>query len=129
MRGFIQNRSAAPETAFGDTIQVTMAQYHHRARPWSVELLDEMDLEKSMEIYRQRFADAGDFTFFFVGNFTLEGIENLVQTYLGGLPSSGRQENWKDVGIEAPQGVIEKTLYRGIEPKSQSRLIFTGPFA
>ena len=129
MRGFIQNRSAAPETAFGDTIQVTMAQYHHRARPWSVELLDEMDLEKSMEIYRQRFADAGDFTFFFVGNFTLEGIENLVQTYLGGLPSSGRQENWKDVGIEAPRGVIEKTLYRGIEPKSQSRLIFTGPFA
>ena len=129
MRGFIQNRSAAPETAFGDTIQVTMAQYHHRARPWSIELLDEMDLEKSMEIYRQRFADAGDFTFFFVGNFTLEGIESLVQTYLGGLPSSGRQENWKDVGIEAPRGVIEKTLNRGIEPKSQSRLIFTGPFA
>ena len=129
MRGFIQNRSAAPETAFDDTIEVTMAQYHHRARPWSVELLDEMDLEKSMEIYRQRFADAGDFTFFFVGNFTLEGIENLVQTYLGGLPSSGRQENWKDVGIEAPRGVIEKTLYRGIEPKSQSRLVFTGPFA
>ena len=129
MRGFIQNRSAAPETAFGDTIQVTMAQYHHRARPWSVELLDEMDLEKSMEIYRQRFADAGDFTFFFVGNFTLEGIESLVQTYLGGLPSSGRQENWKDVGIEAPRGVIEKTLYRGIEPKSQSHLVFTGPFA
>jgi zinc protease len=128
MKGFIQNRSAAPETAFSDTIQVTMAQYHHRARPWSTELLDEMDLETSMAIYRERFADAGDFTFFFVGNFTLEGIEPLVRTYLGGLPSSGRQENWKDVGIEAPQGVIEKTVYRGIEPKSRSSLIFTGPF-
>ena len=128
MKGFIQNRSAAPGAAFADTIQVTMAQYHFRARPWSTALLDEMDLETSMAVYQERFADAGDFTFFFVGNFTLEGIEPLVRTYLGGLPSSGRQENWKDVGIEAPQGVVEKRVYRGIEPRSQSQLIFTGPF-
>ncbi len=128
VKGFIQNRSAAPGAAFVDTIQVTMAQYHFRARPWSTALLDEMDLETSMAVYQERFADAGDFTFFFVGNFTLEGIEPLVRTYLGGLPSSGRQENWKDVGIEAPQGVVEKRVYRGIEPRSQSQLIFTGPF-
>ena len=128
IKGSIQNRSARPETAFGDTIQVTMAQYHHRARPWSLELLDEMDLATSMAVYRDRFADASDFSFFFVGNFTLEEMEPLVRTYLGGLPSSGRQETWKDVGIEGPKGVVEKTVYRGIEPKSQSRLIFTGPF-
>ena len=128
MRGFIENRDLRPETAFSDTIQVTMAQYHYRERPISMELLAEMDLSKSMAIYRDRFADAGDFIFFFVGNFTLEGIEPLVRTYLGGLPSTGREETWRDVGIEAPKGVVEKTVFRGIEPKSTTSLIFTGPF-
>ena len=105
-----------------------MAQHHHRARPWSMEIIDEMDLGKSMAFYRDRFADAGDFTFFFVGNFTPEGLEPLIRTYLGGLPSTGRGETWRDVGIEAPIGVIEKTVRRGIEPKSETTIVFTGAF-
>ena len=129
MKGSIQNRSAHPETAFGDTIAVTMAQYHHRARPWSLELLNEMDLATSLSVYQDRFADASDFSFFFVGNFTLEAMEPLVRTYLGGLPTTGRAETWRDVGMEAPEGAVAKAVYRGMEPKSQSQMIFTGPFA
>ena len=128
MRGYIENRSASPQAVFGDTVRVTMAQYHHRARPWSVDLIDEMDLDKSMSIYRERFADVGDFTFFFVGNFTLDEMEPLVRTYIGGLPAGDRRETWRDVGIDAPNGIIEKTVRRGLEPKSRSRLFFNGPF-
>ncbi len=128
MRGFLENRSARPETAFNDTLQVTLAQYHHRARPWSEALLNEMDLGRSFEIYRSRFADASDFTFFFVGNFEPAQIKPLVQTYLGGLPALRRGETWRDVGIDPPKGVIEKTVRRGQEPKSLIRIIFTGPF-
>lgn len=127
-RGFIENRSARPETAFGDTVQVTMAQYHHRARPWSPDLLEEMDLVTSARVYGERFADAGDFTFAFVGNFALEGIEPLVRTYLGGLPATGRQETWRDVGMDPPMGLVEKVVRRGIDPKSRTQLVFTGPF-
>ena len=127
MRGFIANRGARPESAFYDTIQVTMAQYHHRSRPWALELIDEMDLDTSVAIYRDRFADVGDFSFFFVGNFTLEEMKPLVRTYLGGLPTSGREEAWRDVGEESPKGVVEKTVRRGIEPKSLSHIVFTGP--
>jgi zinc protease len=128
MRGFIENRSARPETAFSDTVQVTMAQYHHRARPWSLELIDEMDLLTSMAVYRNRFADMDDFSFYFVGNFTLDQIEPLVRTYLGGLPASERIENWRDVGVRPPRGIIEKTVRRGIEPKSLTSLAFAGPY-
>ena len=128
MRGFVENRGAKPESVFGDTVQVTMAQYHHRARPWSVDLIEEMDLDTSMSIYRDRFADAGDFTFFFVGNFTLEKIEPLVRAYLGGLPATGRTETWRNVGIERPIGVVEKTVHRGLEPKARTQMFFTGPF-
>ena len=127
MRGFIENRSARPETAFGDTVQVTLAQYHHRARPWSLDLVDEMDLHTSMAVYRDRFSDMGDFIFYFVGSFALEELEPLVRTYLGALPATGRRESWRDVGERAPRGVIEKTVRRGIEPKGRTLLSFTGP--
>ena len=128
IRGSLENRSASPGAAFGDTIQVTMSQHHHRARVWSEALLDEMNLERSFEIYRDRFADASDFTFFFVGNIDMEGIRGLVKTYLGGLPATRRNETWRDVGIRPPRGVIEKTVHKGLEPKSSNRIVFTGPF-
>ncbi len=128
MKGFIENRSADPESAFYDTLMVTMAQYHPRVRPWSEELLDEMNMEKSFKFYNDRFADASDFIFFIVGSFTVDEIKPLVTTYLGNLPSINRKETWKDTGITPPQGVIKKEVRKGIEPKSRVSMYFTGPF-
>ncbi|MGD2216039.1 MAG: insulinase family protein [Gemmatimonadales bacterium] len=128
MQAFLANRNADPGSAFYDTLNVTLTQHHFRSRPPTLELYEEMDLDVSYEFYRERFADAGDFLFVFVGNFDLEELKPLIQTYLGGLPSSGREETWRDEGIRYPSGVIEKTVYKGIEPKSQTRIIFTGPF-
>ncbi len=128
MKGYIENRSADPETALNDTITVTMADYNPRVRPWTLELLDEMNLDISYTIYKDRFADSSDFTFFFVGNFETEKLKPFVQTYLGNLPSLRRNETWKDTGIEAPEGVIKKAVYKGLEEKSQVQIIFTGPF-
>ena len=127
MKGFIENRSADPETAFYDTIMVTMAQYHPRKKPWSFELLDEIDPETTFSFYQDRFTDASDFTFLFVGNFEPEKIKPLVTTYLGGLPSIQRKETWKDIGVTPPEGIIKKTVYRGIEQKSKVRITFSGP--
>jgi len=128
MKGFLANRKVSPEVAYSDTIRVTMGQYHHRRRPWKEEMFREMDLNRSIEIYKDRFKDASDFTFVFVGNFEIEKITPLIQTYLGSLPSILRQEKWRDVGVEFPTGVISKTVEKGIEQKSRVRLIFTGPF-
>jgi zinc protease len=128
VQGFLANRSASPQSAFSDTIQVTMAQGHFRARPVSAELFDEVDLDASFDFYRDRFADASDFTFVFVGTFSLDSIRPLVRTYLGGLPSIDREETWRDVGIDPPEGVIRKAVRKGVEPQSQTQIIFTGPF-
>lgn len=128
IKAYLANRSSSPEAAFGDTIQVTLAQNHYRARPISSAYFDEMDLNKSFAFYRDRFADASDFTFVFVGNFTEEQIKPLIETYLGGLPSVERVEKWRDVGIRAPEGVIKKSVKKGTEPKSSTRIVFTGPF-
>ena len=128
LKGVLENASASPEGAFRGTIQVTMAQYHPRAQPLSAARLDEMDLQRSLEIYRDRFGDASDFTFFFVGNLEPEQIKPLVRTYLGGLPSTRRTETWKDAGIRSPRGVIKKTVRSGVESKGLTQIVFTGRF-
>jgi zinc protease len=124
----LANRDANPQAAFNDTLSVTLAQHHFRARPSTTELYEELDLDASYDFYRDRFADAGDFFFVFVGNFEPDGLMPLIQTYIGGLPSTGREETWRDQGIRYPTGVIQKTVFKGIEAKSQTRIVFTGPF-
>ncbi len=124
----LQNRNARPEAAYDDTIQVTMARHHFRRRPFSIPMVSELNLMKSLRIYRDRFADASAFTFTFVGSFKVEDLEPLLTTYVASLPSLRRNEAWRDVGIRPPAGLIEKTVRRGIEQKSQVRLVFTGPF-
>ncbi len=126
--GFIANKAGDPRAAFQDTIGVTMAQYHPRRRPMSTAILEEINLERSYAIYRERFADAGDFTFVFVGNLDLASARPLIEKYIGALPAAGRQEEARDIGLRYPQGTITKTLRKGVEPQSQVQLIFSGPF-
>jgi len=88
-----------------------------------------MDLQKSFAFYKDRFADASDFTFVFAGSFDLATMKPLVELYLASLPSLQRRETWKDVGITPPRGIVEKTVTKGIEPKSHADIVFTGPFS
>lgn len=129
MQSYFANYKASPEKAFQDTIQVVFNNYNIRRRPMNSELLDEIDFNKAYNIYKDRFTDASDFTFFFVGKFDKEKIKPLIEKYLGSLPAVNRKESWKDIGINYPQGVIEKTVYKGIEPKSFVQIIFNSPFS
>jgi zinc protease len=90
--------------------------------------VDEWNLDKSLAFYKDRFADASDFTFVFVGSFDLETMKPLVERYLGALPSIHRKESWKDVGVRTPAGIVEKKVEKGVEPKSEAAIVFSGPF-
>jgi zinc protease len=128
MKGLLANRQAMPDTVFEELVESTMAQNHLRARPMSPEVIAEMNLDKSFAFYNDRFGDAGDFTFVFVGNIDLEAFKPLVTRYLASLPATNRRDVWRDVGITLPKGVITKTLTMGIEHKSRVRIVFSGPF-
>jgi len=126
MRAFLENRDSQPNTAFSDEWSRRLFGNHPRRQPFTTETLDRIDLDRAMEIYRERFADAGDFTFVIVGNFVPEEIKPLVLTYLGGLPSTGREESWRDLNIERAQGITYFEVHKGLEPKSRVRLTFLG---
>ena len=127
-RQALANRDANPVTAWSDTYRRLMTRDHPRTRPMTVDRLDEVDLRESLEFYEDRFADASDFTFVFVGALDVGVLRPLVERYLGGLPSIGRTEIWRDVGVRAPDGVLQETVYRGLEPQSQTVITFNGPF-
>jgi zinc protease len=124
----LANQKVTPEFAFAETLTSTLSQNHLRRRLTTVDTIDQWNLEKSFAFYKDRFADASDFTFFFVGSFNLETMKPLVERYLGSLPSIHRKETWKDVGVRPPKGIIEKRVEKGIEPKSQTAIVFSGPF-
>ena len=126
-RAFMSNRSASPEANFFDTVSVTMASGSRRARPINAEALNEVKPDRAYQIFKERFSNASDFTFVFVGAVDLATLKPLAEQYIGSLPA-GRKEMWKDAGIKPPTGVIEKVVHKGTEPKSISQVIFTGPF-
>jgi zinc protease len=124
----LANRQALPEAAFEDALNAAVTQNHLRARPMSADLVAQMNLEKSLAFYKDRFADASDFTFVLVGSFDLPTIKPLVERYLSSLPALHRKEAGRDVGIRPPQGVVDRQVTKGSTPKSQVGVVFTGPF-
>ena len=124
----LANRAASPSAAFADTLDLTLAQHHFRAKPPSAQDMEFVRLHHALSIYRQRFADASNFTFVFVGTIDTTKLKPLVEQYLASLPSTHAGEKWKDVGMSYPTGVITREVKRGIEPKAQTAIVFTGPF-
>jgi len=125
---FMANQMVVPEFAFFDALNSTRYQNHLRRRIPTLATVDEWNLDKSFAFYKDRFADASDFRFVFVGSFEPALLKPFVERYLASLPSLRRKETWRDVGVKTPDGIVEKRVEKGIEPKSQTAIVFSGPF-
>lgn len=123
-----QQKTLTPEKVYGDSLNAILSNYAPRNLPMTSARIEKIDANRAFQIYKERFADASDFTFFFVGNFKNEEIKPLLEKYLGALPSTKRKETYKDLGIRSPKGKIEKTVYKGTEPKARVTLVWAGDF-
>ena len=124
---FVKNRDLNPQRVFFDKLGVFFNSDHPRRQPMTVELLEEVKLDAAFDFYKDRFADAGDFTFVFVGNVDLAKLKELSATYLASLPTTGRKEKWKDVGVKHPRGVKKLDVTKGQDPKSFVMIRYHGP--
>jgi zinc protease len=124
----LSNKGNGPAQAFMDTVTSVLGNYHVRKQPQSMSTITAVKLDRAFEIYKERFADAAGFTFFFVGNLDLESIKPLLEKYLGSLPSKGLKEKARDLGINIPAGRISKTVYKGTAQKSSVLLAYSGTF-
>ncbi|MXV14640.1 M16 family metallopeptidase [Hufsiella ginkgonis] len=124
----LANRGSDPNSVFSDTIAAVMGNYNVRRTGPSLEKISQVNLDRAYDIYKERFADAGDFTFTFVGSFEVEALKPLLERYLGALPSAGRKEEARDLGIIPPKGRVTKTVNKGKEPKASVRMVIGGDY-
>ncbi len=124
------NLMANPDFYFSDQVSKIMSQNNPRGGGFPTpEEMEKVDLDKVMEVYKERFANPADFQFFLVGNFDIEEIKPLLNTYLGSLPTTkGEKETFKDLGIRPPKGKVEKVIKKGTDPKSSVQIRYTGEF-
>ena len=127
-QSLLANRSASPDVVFAETMDAALSGNSPRRQPETPDTVALWNLEKSLAFYKARFADASRFTFVFVGSFTPDTIRPLVETYVASLPATRARETWRDLGITPPTGVVEKTVEKGIAPKSEVAIVYSGPF-
>lgn len=127
-KNLFENLMSNPNYYFSDYVARLKTNDHPRRGFPTVEDLNRMDLEKAMSVYKDRFSDASDFTFIFVGNFEMEKLKDYAQNYLATLPSTYREETWNDIGVRYKDGVVEKSITRGKAPKTQVDMSFHGDY-
>ncbi|MCD8185741.1 MAG: insulinase family protein [Rikenellaceae bacterium] len=103
----------------------TLYGHHPRMAATTVEDVQQFDYEKTLELYRERFANAGDFTFLFIGNIDEQELKPYVEQYLASLPATGAKGQ-AGTPIYRARGVITNSYEQKMEsPKVSVRMILT----
>jgi zinc protease len=126
-KALVANQDSSPDVVFDHAIDAALSGNNARRQPESTASVDQWNLQTALAFYKARFADAGNFTFVFVGSFDLETIKPLVETYIASLPATHAGERARDLGLMPPTGVVEKKIEKGIAPKSQVAIVLSGP--
>lgn len=92
MKAQLQNLELNPMVAFSDTVTEALYMDNLRAKRIRIEDFANISYSRILEMYRERFADASDFVFTFVGNIDQEQMRPYLEQYLAALPSLKRTE-------------------------------------
>lgn len=111
----LANREDNPQFVFSKEMKNVLYKGNVRRRDVEEADLKGISKDRALQIYKDRFADASDFTFVIIGSFTENEIKPLLEEYLASLPNLNRKEKAKDLGIYEPKKGVEKNVYKGKE--------------
>lgn len=124
----LRNRATDPDQAYSDSMQTTIYGHHPRLVLMSPEMLGKLSYDRALEIYQDRYADASDFTFVFVGNFDADSLRAYAQQYLATLPVVSRDDKAVDSHFGLKKGVRTNVFEREQEqPKCMLTLFQFAP--
>ena len=95
-KSMLANMEADPNTAFRDNMVFAMYDNHPLVKRMKAEDYDKIDYAKALKLYADRFKDANNFVFTFVGNIDPETFEPLIEQYIGSLKTKKNDETWTD---------------------------------
>lgn len=123
IREVLQNQEMEPASAFYDCINFAVKMGHPRTQRLTLKGLDNVNYDKLLEMYHDRFKDASDFTFILIGNVDLDKMKPLISTYLGALPSINRNESFRDTQVRTRKGEYKNIFFRKQEVDKASNFI------
>lgn len=123
----IANMKANPNFYFADTLNKIIYKDH----PWAPSFptasdYDQINLARTFAIYKEIYGNAYGMHFTFVGNIDPAKAKPLLETYLGSLPGTPKEINFKDVGLRPVKGAVEAFVYKGSAKQSRVNIIFSG---
>ena len=122
---WIRHRKVMPEIQFWEQMATLRSNNHVRHRPQTEAMLDTVDPDKAIRVFKSRYRDFSSFTFTFVGNIDPAVLKPLVATYLASLPGTGKPSQWRDIGVKFATGPVTRTIRAGTEPKSHVMIDMT----
>jgi zinc protease len=121
----VANRGVSPGQVFGERVAAINTMNHYTSRPLQAADIGKLDPEAMMKFYQDRFANAANFTFFFVGAFKVDEITPLLSKYLGALPSNGAPDSQAGaLKMQFPAQVVTDRVTKGKEPRSQTVITY-----
>lgn len=93
------------------------------------EYLKQVNFDRAVQIYKERFANPADFTFFFVGNYDEKQMKEFVELYLGSMKTNpDKKENFNlSVLKPRPDKATTQTVYAGTEEQGWMGMMINNP--
>jgi zinc protease len=123
--GVLENQAQNPRFVFGERVEQVNTSNHYSAKAPTPADIQALDLEAMSAFYKERFANAADFTFLFVGTFKVDEMVPLLEQWVATLPSTGKkQSTFRDMEVRFPSSAVNEEVKKGREPSSQTVMSF-----
>ncbi len=127
MKSQLQSQLASPNIALIDTLTAVAYKNKERSSRLTTADMDKVNYQLIMDWRKDRFKDASDFTFVFVGNINPDSAKAEIAQYLGALPSINRKETFAKVATEYNEGMIKNDFNKEMtDPKTTVIDIYSG---
>ena len=121
----LENQAQNPGFVFNEKVEQVNTSNHYSAKALTAADVQALDLEAMQRFYRERFANAADFTYFIVGAFTVDEITPLLEQWVATLPSTGKKTSaFRDIGVRFPARTSNEEVRKGREPRGQTVISF-----
>lgn len=127
-RNGLRNKFSNPTQVMGDSIHRNVYSRHPLGAKETIETVDNADYAKMVDIYKRRFEDMSDFTFYVTGDYDEDSLKLCLENYIAALPAAGRMERPRDIGYRFTPGSREVVFTRPMTtPQSVVYTFFTAP--
>lgn len=124
MRSFLTNREASPKVTYNDSIVSIVYNNSPRVQPVKVKTLDKVNYDRIMQIYKERFSNAGNFKMILIGNISIDSLRPLLCRYVASLPSTGKKETFAKTYPHVSAGDMTHRFTREMKTPTSTVNIF-----